>query len=112
MFNEMASENLYDILNIRKDASPEEIKKAYRDLAKQYHPDKNRSPGAADKFKMIKRAHDVLGNPVEKQKYDEARKNGFDYDSDNTWSSSMPNMDDAKAWFKDLFGEYTGECRL
>ena len=110
MYKDMSNENFYEILNVRKDASPEEIKKAYRDLAKQYHPDKNRAPTAAEKFKMIKRAHEVLSNPTERRKYDEAKRNGYDYDSDNF---SHPTMDDAKAWFKDIFGDFCpGEYRF
>ena len=107
----MANENFYDILNIRKDASPDEIKKAYRDLAKQYHPDKNRAPEAAEKFKMIKKAHEVLSNPCERRKYDDAKNNGYDYDSNNSWS--MPNMAEAKEWFKSYFSDkFPGKCRV
>ena len=102
----MSSENFYNILNVRKDASPEEIKKAFRDLAKQYHPDKNKAPEAAEKFKMINLAHEVLSNPSKRQKYDEARSRGFDYDSNDN-SYSMPNAENFKSWFKDFFPEYT-----
>ena len=50
----MADKNYYDILGVSKDANPEDIKSAYRKLAKKYHPDINKEPGASEKFKEIK----------------------------------------------------------
>ena len=101
----MDNQNFYDILNVSKHASPEEIKKAYRELAKQYHPDKNKAPDAAEKFKMISLAHEVLSNPTKKQQYDDARRTGCSYDSsDNSWS--MPNAEDFREWFKEYFPEF------
>ncbi len=56
------SKNYYEILNIDKNASKDDIKKAYRKLALQYHPDKNNDIGAEDKFKEIGEAYDILYN--------------------------------------------------
>lgn len=64
-------ENYYDILNITKNAGEEEIKKAFRTLAMQYHPDKN--PGdkiAEEKFKKVNEAYSVLSDPIKKRDYD------------------------------------------
>jgi DnaJ-class molecular chaperone len=49
----MADKNYYDILGVSKDASPDDIKSAYRRLAKKYHPDVNKEPDAAEKFKEV-----------------------------------------------------------
>ena len=54
--------NYYDILEIDKNASEDDIKKAYRSLAKKYHPDVNKEPGAEDKFKEINEAYQTLSD--------------------------------------------------
>lgn len=67
----MASKNYYDILGVNKNASDDEIKKAYRSLAKKYHPDLN--PGnaeAAEKLKEVNQAYSVLSDKTKKQNYD------------------------------------------
>lgn len=66
----------YDILGIQKDASEDDIKKAYRKQALRYHPDKNKSPGAEDKFKEIAEAYDVLSDPKKKDIYDRFGEEG------------------------------------
>jgi molecular chaperone DnaJ len=66
------ADELYKTLGVSKKASDEEIKKAYRKLARKYHPDRN--PGdkeAEEKFKEISAAHDVLGDPEKRKEYDE-----------------------------------------
>ena len=67
----MADKNYYDILGVSKDASSEDIKSAYRKLAKKYHPDVNKDPGAADKFKEINEAYECLSDPQKKSNYDQ-----------------------------------------
>lgn len=68
--------NYYEILGIEKDANEEEIKLAYRRLAKKYHPDLNKTdPKAKDKFIKIKEAYDTLIDPVRRRIYDQA---GYD----------------------------------
>ena len=57
----------YAILNVKKGASDDELKKAYRKSALKYHPDKNKSAGAEEKFKEIAEAYDVLSDPKKRQ---------------------------------------------
>jgi DnaJ-class molecular chaperone len=64
------SKDYYNILGVNKGASEDEIKKAYRKMAMQYHPDKNSSPEAETKFKEAAEAYDVLGNSEKRSNYD------------------------------------------
>ncbi|MDO4193650.1 MAG: molecular chaperone DnaJ [Erysipelotrichaceae bacterium] len=68
----------YEVLGISKGASEDEIKKAYRSLAKKYHPDVNKDPGAEDKFKEINEAYEVLSDPQKRQTYDQFGFAGMD----------------------------------
>ncbi|KAL4239655.1 DnaJ (Hsp40) [Mactra antiquata] len=79
----------YEILGVEKDASEADMKKAYRKLALQMHPDKNKAPGATDAFKAIGNAFAVLSDPAKKKKYDvfgpeegrsSGRNGGYEYD--------------------------------
>jgi molecular chaperone DnaJ len=66
------ADELYKTLGVSKKASDEEIKKAYRKLARKYHPDRNQGDKAAeDKFKEISAAYDILGDPEKRKEYDE-----------------------------------------
>merc|ERR1712156_1223923 len=65
------------ILGVSRGASDDEIKKAYRKLALKYHPDKNQSPGAEERFKEIDEAYDVLSDSRKKQIYDQYGEEGL-----------------------------------
>lgn len=68
----------YEILGINKNASADEIKSAYRKLAKKYHPDLNKESGAEEKFKEVQEAYDVLSDNDKKAKYDQFGWAAFD----------------------------------
>ena len=102
----MAKRDYYEILGVSKNSTSDEIKKAYRRMALQYHPDKN--PGdkeAEDKFKEAAEAYDVLSNPDKKARYDQYGHNapgGFGSNGGGF------NMDDIFSQFGDIFGGHFG----
>ena len=67
----------YDVLGVSRDASADEIKKAYRKLARELHPDVNPGADASEKFKAVTHAYDVLSDPEQRQRYDLGDAGGF-----------------------------------
>jgi curved DNA-binding protein len=61
--------DFYEVLGVSRDASPDEIQRAYRKLARTYHPDVNKDPEAEEKFKEVSEAYDVLSDPAMREKY-------------------------------------------
>ncbi|WP_243063256.1 molecular chaperone DnaJ [Humibacter sp. RRB41] len=68
----------YEVLGVARDATSDEIKKAYRRLARELHPDVNPSPEASERFKLVTHAYDVLSDPQQRQQYDLGPQPGFD----------------------------------
>ena len=87
----------YQILNVSPAAGKQSIRKSYRELASRYHPDKNRSTSAEEKFKEIATAYHVLSDEKKRKEYDQSRKNirninSFQKDSFNAKPSNSQNM--------------------
>jgi molecular chaperone DnaJ len=95
----------YQVLEVQKGASDDEIKKAYRKMAIKYHPDKNQGDKAAEeKFKEAAEAYEVLSNPQKKARYDQFGHAGMGGASSSGRGGSM-NMDDIFSQFGDIFGD-------
>ena len=95
--------DFYEILGVNKTATPEEIKKAYRKVAIQFHPDKN--PGnkeAEEKFKEAAEAYEVLSNPEKKAQYD---RYGHARPGAGGFGGQHMNMEDIFSQFGDIFGD-------
>jgi molecular chaperone DnaJ len=100
----MAKRDFYEILGVAKNASAEEIKKAYRKTAIQYHPDKNQGDKAAEeKFKEAAEAYEVLSDENKRAQYDRFGHNRPG-GGGGGYSSHEMNMDDIFSQFGDIFG--------
>ncbi len=96
----------YEILGVSKSASPEEIKKAYRKVALQHHPDRNPdNKEAEDKFKEAAEAYEILGDPEKRAKYDQFGHAGVKGGQGGFGGGTHMNMEDIFTQFGDIFGD-------
>ena len=100
------SKSLYDTLGVSPSASADEIKKAYRRLARKYHPDINKDKDAEEKFKLINEAYQVLSDDEKRSIYDRYGKAGLEGNMGGGFGSG--NMDDIMDIFNSMFGGMGG----
>ncbi len=100
----MSQRDYYEILGVSRDASDDDIKKAYRQQAMKYHPDRNPdNPEAEQKFKEAAAAYDVLRDPQKRARYDQFGPEGV-----NGGGANFGSAEDVFAHFSDLFGDFFG----
>lgn len=105
----MAKRDFYEILGVSKSATADEIKKAYRKKAIEFHPDKN--PGdkvSEEKFKEAAEAYEVLSDDQKRQRYDQFGHAGLGGAGNGGYSGGGMNMDDIFSHFGDIFGGHFG----
>jgi len=101
----MPPQDHYKVLGVDKKASPDEIKKAYRKLARQFHPDHNPGDDKAEaRFKQISQAHDILSDAEKRKDYDRALANPFS--QTGRGGSGQPGFD--SAGFGDIISDLFG----
>src|SRR5450432_254751 len=107
MVSSMASKrDYYEILGISKSGTADEIKKAYRKVAMQFHPDRN--PGdhtAEEKFKEAAEAYEILSDPDKRAQYDRYGHSSFASGRGVGFSTHNMNMEDIFSQFGDIFGD-------
>ena len=98
------AKSLYETLEINENAAADEIKKAYRKLARKYHPDVNKDPSAEDKFKEINAAYEVLSNPEKKQQYDQHGDSMFGGQNFHDFARGQGSNVDLDEILRQMFG--------
>jgi curved DNA-binding protein len=97
----MANQDFYQVLGVPRNADQDEIQRAYRKLARTYHPDVNSDPGAEDRFKDVSEAYDVLSDPQTRRRYDAF---GPDF-------RQVPEDVDPDEWRRSRVGAGAGQTR-
>jgi molecular chaperone DnaJ len=96
----------YEVLGVATTAAPDEIKRAFRQAALKYHPDRNKEEGAIDKFKEVSEAYEVLSDPEKRNRYDRYGHSGLNGVGVHDFSGM--GVDDIFSVFGDIFGDVFG----
>lgn len=96
----------YEVLGVSKDVRETELKKAYRKLALQWHPDRNKSPGASEKFKEINEAFEVLSDPQKRARYDQFGHSGVKNQANAGFGQQGPFSYSYSGNLNDLFEQF------
>src|SRR3954468_8704705 len=128
----VAFRDYYEVLGVPRDASEDDIRSAYRKLARKYHPDVNKEPDAEDRFKQISEAYEVLRDPEKRERYNRLGANwragqdvsgadgfeGFDFNGGGRGGGGFRDVrvdfgegGDFSDFFEGLFGSRTGGRR-
>lgn len=108
-----ASRDHYDVLGVPRSAGADEIRSAHRRLARQYHPDLNKDPGAGERFNEVQRAYEILSDPEKRKKYDQFGDAAFEPGagpggpggaSGASWQEMDPEA------MRDIFGDMFGDA--
>ena len=107
------SESLYETLGVSKGATSDEIKKAYRRLARKYHPDINKDPGAEDKFKEINAAYEILSDEKKRAQYDQYGDSMFGGQNLHDFAQGSADMGDLNEILRNIFsGGFGGGAKF
>lgn len=104
----MSKRDYYQVLGVSKNSSKDEIKKAYRSLAKELHPDKNKSSDAETKFKEVQEAYEVLSDDQKKSAYDQYGFAGANAFNNSGSQSGFSGFQGDMGGFEDLLGNFFG----
>ncbi len=100
----MAKRDYYEVLGVNHSATKNEIKRAFRKLAQEYHPDRNKAEDAEAKFKEVAEAYQVLNDDQKRQMYDQ-----YGHDAERMSGSPFVDMGDIGSLFEQFFGMHTGQ---
>ena len=96
----------YEVLGLERNAAPDQVKRAFRQAALKYHPDRNKEAGAEERFKEVSEAYEVLSDPEKRNRYDRYGHRGLDGVGMHDFSGMA--VDDIFSVFGDIFGDMFG----
>lgn len=105
----MPNTNYYSILGIEKNATQQEIKKAFRTKAKEFHPDRNSAPNAEDEFKKVNQAYEVLHDEQKRRTYDQFGAEAANQNHGFGGSQGFSGFSNFGSGYEDIFGQFNNQ---